>query len=674
MKKILGLDLGCNSIGWALVNEAENTEEISSIIKLGVRVNPLTVDEMQNFEKGKSITTNADRTLKRSMRRNLQRYKLRRDTLIEVLKEHGFITDSTLLSEHGNKTTFETYRLRAKAAVEEISLEKFARVLLMINKKRGYKSSRKAKGSEDGVLIDGMDVARKLYEEGLTPGELCLQILEAGKKNLPDFYRSDLQNEFDRIWNFQKQFNPELFCDAVKEEVRGKNRSQTWAILAKFFVWSEKESVWNEKEARTEERVKEYKLVGLKRDTKGNELKLENYRWRVQALSEQLNPEIVAIVLQEINGQISASSGYLGAISDRSKQLYFNRQTVGQYLMSELEKDPNVSLRNRVFYRQDYLDEFDRIWEKQAEFHEELTVELKKEIRDIIIFYQRRLKSQKGLISFCEFEKREVVVEEDGRKKNKTVGCRVIPRSHPLFQEFKIWQTLNDIEVFAWDKQSKRKKADKSSILFDNSEDALLVEGKRFLYQEEKELLAKELFVKENMKKAEVLKLLFENYQELDLNFKQIDGNHTGFALFSAYSKMIEKYGYEPVDFKKSADEIIEKLETIFTNLGWNTELLSIDLSKEDKELERQSYFRLWHLLYSFEGDNTPTGNGKLLEKIMQLCDVEKEYAVELANVSFQEDYGSLSAKAIKKILPYLKVINMTLHVTMRGIVIPNPH
>ncbi len=33
----------------------------------------------------------------------------------------------------------------------------------------------------------------------------------------------------------------------------------------------------------------------------------------------------------------------------------------------------------------------------------------------------------------------------------------------------------------------------------------------------------------------------------------------------------------------------------------------------------------------------------------MQLCDVEKEYAVELANVSFQEDYGSLSAKAIKK-------------------------
>lgn len=35
--------------------------------------------------------------------------------------------------------------------------------------------------------------------------------------------------------------------------------------------------------------------------------------------------------------------------------------------------------------------------------------------------------------------------------------------------------------------------------------------------------------------------------------------------------------------------------------------------------------------------------------KIMQLCGIEKEYAIELANVSLQDDYGSLSAKAIKR-------------------------
>ena len=58
MKKILGLDLGTTSIGWAVVNEAENQDEKSSIIKLGVRVVPLTVDEQSNFEKGKKRQKN----------------------------------------------------------------------------------------------------------------------------------------------------------------------------------------------------------------------------------------------------------------------------------------------------------------------------------------------------------------------------------------------------------------------------------------------------------------------------------------------------------------------------------------------------------------------------------------------------------------------------------------
>ena len=38
MKKILGLDLGTTSIGWALVNEKENDNEKSEIIRLGVRI------------------------------------------------------------------------------------------------------------------------------------------------------------------------------------------------------------------------------------------------------------------------------------------------------------------------------------------------------------------------------------------------------------------------------------------------------------------------------------------------------------------------------------------------------------------------------------------------------------------------------------------------------------
>ena len=130
MKKILGLDLGTTSIGWALVIEADkdNKNETSKIIKLGVRVNPLTVDEKTNFEKGRPLSTNADRTLKRGARRNLQRYKLRRKNLIEILIKNGFIAKDEPLTEIGKQTTFQTLKLRAQAASKEIPLEDLARV------------------------------------------------------------------------------------------------------------------------------------------------------------------------------------------------------------------------------------------------------------------------------------------------------------------------------------------------------------------------------------------------------------------------------------------------------------------------------------------------------------------------------------------------------------------
>ena len=655
MKKILGLDLGTTSIGWALVNEAEHSEEKSSIIRLGVRVNPLTVDEAQNFEKGKSIETNSARTLKRGMRRNLQRYKLRRQALIKLLKSHHLITDATILSENGNATTFETYRLRAKAATEKISLEEFSRVLLMINKKRGYKSNRKAKGEEDGKLIDGMEVAKRLYDEGITPGQLCSDLLKEGKKALPDFYRSDLQEEFDKVWACQSVYYPEVLTDAVKEELKGKNKSQTWAILAKHFVWEETKTTWDEENAQSEIQTERMMLKGLKREKKGFEQKIENYEWRAKAVHEKMHPEELAIVLQEINNDINSSSGYLGAISDRSKSLHFNHLTVGQALMKSLDENPNVSLKNTVFYRQDYLDEFETIWEKQAEFHPELTRALKQEVRDTAIFYQRRLKSQKGLISYCEFERKNLEITENGQTKTIVIGSRVIPKSSPLFQEFKIWQTLNNAEVIVVDAKPKKRKT--STKKQEQEGEVPQTEnwretGKRKLTQEEKQRLAEELSIREKLSKTQVLKLLSEDSAGLDLNFIEISGNKTLHNLYKAYSEILEHSGHEPIDFKQDAATIKEQVRAIFEALGWNSEILTYN--SEDKPFA-QDVYALWHLLYSFESDNTPTGDGKLIEKLQKLCNFEKEYARILANVAFESDYGSLSAKAIVKILPHLK-------------------
>lgn len=604
MKRILGLDLGTSSIGWALVNEKENESEKSSIIKLGVRVNPLTVDEQQNFEQGKPITTNAERRLKRSMRRNLQRYKLRRSSLLKILTQHGFITPETILTET-NKQVFETYRLRAKAANEEISLEELARVLLMINKKRGYKSSRKAQSAEEGVAVDGMDVARYLYDNDLTPGQYVFALITQGKRLTPDFYRSDLIAEFDKIWAFQQQFYPEQLTPELRSSLYDKNEKQTWAILAPVFG-----------------------LKGIKLPFKGAELKRELYRLRANALQEQTDPEELAIVLQKINAQSRNSSGYLGNISDRSKKLYFNRQTVGQYLMELLDKNPHNSLKNIVFYRQDYLDEFERIWETQAGFHPELTPQLKHEIRDVVIFYQRPLKSQKSLISLCELEHSTIMVPHGDGQKQKTVGMRACPKSSPVFQEFKIWQNLNNLKVSG-----------------------------RNLSQEEKETLFRELSFREKLSPADALKLLFKNHKELSFNFKEkIEGNTTQAALFSAYQRIIELSGHGEHDFSKMpACQVLDIVQSVFSSLGFNTDILHFDSSLPGKQMEKQASYRLWHLLYSFAGDNSKSGQETLLDRIQQLCGFDREYAKILAAVVFKLDYGSLSAKAMRRILPYLR-------------------
>ena len=624
MKKILGLDLGTTSIGWALVNEAESENEKSSIIKLGVRVNPLTVDEQTNFEKGKAITTNADRTLKRTARRNLQRYKLRRENLISLLKKEGFITEDSVLCEKGNHSTFETRLLRAKAVTEEISLEELARVLIMLNKKRGYKSSRKANSSEDGNLIDGMTVARKLYDEHLTPGQYTYQLLCKGKKFIPDFYPSDLYAEFEAVWNCQKQFYTDMLTDELREALRDKNEKQTWAICAAPLG-----------------------VKGIKRNGTIAEQRVENYRWRTEALTKQLPLEQVVIVLQKINSQIRATSGYLGAISDRSKELYFNHLTVGQFQMKQLSENPNISLKNQVFYRQDYLDEFERIWEKQAKFHKELTEELKHELRDIIIFYQRPLKSQKSLINYCEFESSQKEVVVDGKKKTITIGLRVCPKSSPLFQCFKIWQSINNLQITGNVIPKQQLDLFGDITEFDY--------GTRILTEEEKLNLYRELSIKESLSEAEIIKLLFGGEKGLSLNFHKIEGNRTMAAFIKACHTILVINGYNDYDFSKIPYyKTIAIITQVFDALGFKYGFLNFNPALEGKDYERQDAYRLWHLLYSYSDDNSATGNEKLVERIGNLLNMDKESAAAFASITYESDYGSLSSKAMRRILPHM--------------------
>lgn len=620
-RKILGLDLGTTSIGFAKITEDDNYEN-SFIELIGVRVNPLTTDEQTNFEKGKPVSVNADRTLKRGMRRNLDRYQQRRDNLIEILKVNNIITEKTLLAEDGKGSTHSTYALRAKAATAEITLEEFARVLIGINKKRGYKSSRKAKNEDEGQIIDGMSVAKKLYDEKLTPGQFAYQLLKEGKKYLPDFYRSDLNDELNKIWTFQKQFYPEILSDDFKKHLEGKGQRATSAAF------------WGRYHFNIAE------LKGTR-----EEKKLKAYEWRSNASSKQLLKEEVAYIITEINNDLNKSSGYLGAISDRSKELFFRQQTVGQYLYGQVQQNPHIRLKGQVFYRQDYLDEFEIIWETQASFHKKLNKKLKAEIRDVIIFYQRKLKSQKGLISLCEFESRNVEIEKNGITNKKTTGLRVAPKSSPLFQEFKIWQVLNNLEF--------RNRATNEVYVPD-------VTAKQQLFDE--------LNIKGNLSAGEAIKILGHKTKEWEANYNIIEGNRTNKALFDVYLKILEQEGYDEEILKLSGSdeidvakmerpvaEIIKMIKSIFEVLGINTMILEFDAEMDGKAFEQQASYQLWHLLYSYEDDDSPSGNERLYNLLSKKFGFKREHALLLSNVVFSNEYGNLSSKAIRKIYPYIK-------------------
>jgi CRISPR-associated endonuclease Csn1 len=624
MKKILGLDLGVTSVGWAFVKEAEDSNEKSSIERVGVRIinygdNLVKVDRNgkvsaslnpeEDFQSGKSLSPNAERRIKRGARRNLQRYKQRRSNLIEALLKIGFINANTSLAEDDRNTTHSTYALRSKAATGLIEKTDLARVLLMINKKRGYKSSRNANTEDEGRAIDGMEIAKKLYDEDLTPGEYSYKLLNEGKKYLPDYYRSDLKAEFERIWAIQNKFYPNLLNEEFKKEIAGKGHKATSALF------------WTRHQINIAE-------------TKGTreEKKIKGYEWRVKSLREQLDISEAAFVISELNNNINNSSGYLGAISDRSKELYFNKETIGQYLFKQIQKNPHTRIKNQVFYRQDYLDEFEKIWETQAEYYPELNAETKTQIRDIIIFYQRRLKSQKGLISYCEFENKKVEVEVDGKKKIKMRGSKVIPKSSPLFQEFKIWQNLNNLLI--QDKKTKE-------ILVFNSET--------------KQQLFDELNIKGNLSKMEIFQILNLKPADWNLNYKIIEGNRTNQALYDSFKKMMQ-YERDEINFKTfSAIEIKENVLSFFESEGINTEILQFNPESERKDFEKQQAYQFWHLLYSCEGDQSYTGNDTLYKTLKSKYGFKKEYAQILANISFQSDYGSLSSKAITKIFPFIK-------------------
>lgn len=227
MKRVLGLDLGSTSIGWAIIEE--NSVEVvetphnggsDKIIAIGSRIIPLTTDESTQFSRGQALTKNADRTTKRTQRKGYDRYQLRRTLLLDELKRSG-IYDGTPLS----LTKLELWGLRAKAVNEQISLAELGRVLCHINQKRGYRTAKSDFGDKKlGAHVQQVvDRYREISERDFTVGQFMYESLKADdafRCKDRTYPRLAYVEEYDAIMACQRVFYPEVLTSERIAHIR----------------------------------------------------------------------------------------------------------------------------------------------------------------------------------------------------------------------------------------------------------------------------------------------------------------------------------------------------------------------------------------------------------------------------------------------------------------------
>lgn len=206
MKKpfTLGIDLGSNSIGWAMIRDEPTSGETN--ILAGVRVFPEGVArDTKGFEKSK----NEARRLARGMRRQHQRKSRRKDTLRNALQRAG-------LSGWNDENP---YALRRKGLEEALTLAEFGRALYHLNQRRGFKSNRKSEPSKETgqVYIENEQIAKAMTEDGSkTLGDYLAKRMSSQRIRNQHVLRDMVKYEFDLLWRTQAAIHPTVLTDDLR--------------------------------------------------------------------------------------------------------------------------------------------------------------------------------------------------------------------------------------------------------------------------------------------------------------------------------------------------------------------------------------------------------------------------------------------------------------------------
>ncbi len=232
MRYRLGLDLGTNSIGWAMLRLNDANEPVA-VIKAGVRI----YSDGRSPEDGSSLAVT--RRLARSMRRRRDRLLKRKARLLRLLTDLGFFPKT--VDERKALLNLDPLELRVAALDRAITPPEFARALFHLNQRRGFKSNRKTDkaASDSGALKTAISETRREMsdQKHRTIGEHLLfrrksglgvraryretRVQVDGKNKVQKSYdlyidRQMVEEEFEAIWVVQARFNPGLFTDTSR--------------------------------------------------------------------------------------------------------------------------------------------------------------------------------------------------------------------------------------------------------------------------------------------------------------------------------------------------------------------------------------------------------------------------------------------------------------------------
>ncbi len=621
MKNILGLDLGTNSIGWALVSTDEEGKTKSKI-ELGSRIIPMSQDVLGKFDNGVTESQTAERTGYRGTRRIRERSLLRRERLFRVLHTLGFLPEHFDNAIGWDKTDNKTYgkfiddsepkiawKKDLNGTMRFVFMDSFNEMLNDFKEKYPKLTENNNKIPLDWTIYYLRDKATK---QPISKQELAWILLNFNQKR--GYYQLRGEDEEERD-NLKTEEYYELRVDKV-EATDEKRGNDTWYNIYLENGWIYRRSSKISLDDWTGKK-KEFIVTTLYNEDGSIKLDKEGKERRSFRA-----PGADDWGLQKKKAESMIDS---------------TNQTVGSYIYTHLLAAPTEKVRGklvRTIERKYYKQEINDILTKQREFLPELSdtslyekciIELyanntshqdslrKKDIVylliDDLLFYQRPLKSKKSLISGCPYEWYEYVDKTTGEIKKQHIKC--IAKSNPYYQEFRLWQFIQNLRLYSNDINNIEVTKD----YLKTEEDYVRL----FLYLNDLKEVSQDTLLKDFF------------------GIKKPKGKDTHYPIRWNY---VEGKKYP---CNTTRNQILSALKKASMS--------------EDFLKDKATEYRLWHLLYSVEDKNEIIRALKTFASEKNLSD---SFVEEMKKIpSYKKEYGAYSEKAIKKLLSVMRRGNM---------------